>query len=109
MQVVLTLKKFFCTCKWRMIIHGCIDGYSIYLHYCDNNPADTVFSMFAEGERQHGLPDRVRGDWSGEFLRVATLQWSFITPIIKELKDYGGMFLPGALSSFTAFFNSCIS
>ena len=37
--------------RWKLIIHGCIDGYSrlvIYLHCCNNNKAETVKAQFLQ-------------------------------------------------------------
>lgn len=49
--------------KWRVVIHGGIDGYSrlpVYLQTSTNNKAAT----------QYGLPSRVRCDRGGENVRV---------------------------------------
>lgn len=64
----------FLHCRWRIICHGCIDGYSrriIYLRACDNNRADTVLQLFTASVIVYGLPIRVRGDRGGENIRVA--------------------------------------
>ena len=60
--------------RWRLVVHGCIDGYSrriIYLHCSDNNCASTVKSLFVDGVRDCGLPKRVRSDRGGENVQVA--------------------------------------
>lgn len=60
--------------RWRIVIHGCIDGYSrriIYLNAADNNTADTVTTMFVTAAGHVGLPSRVRGDRGGENTGVA--------------------------------------
>ena len=47
--------------RWRMAIHGGIDGYSrvpVYLKISSNNKADTVLHAFLEGVDHYGLPSR---------------------------------------------------
>ncbi|KAL2092694.1 hypothetical protein ACEWY4_012492 [Coilia grayii] len=60
--------------RWRMVLHGCIDGYSrtiIYLQCLDNNRAASVLSLFVAGVESFGLPSRVRCDLGMENIDVA--------------------------------------
>lgn len=55
--------------RWRIVIHGGIDGYSripVYLRASDNNRADTVLTSFIGAIMSYGLPSRVRADFGGE-------------------------------------------
>ncbi len=61
-------------CRWWIVVHGCIDGFSrriIYLKGSDNNRAETVLQLFVEAVRQQGLPIRVRSDRGGENVGIA--------------------------------------
>ena len=63
-----------CLVRWRIVVHGCIDGYSrkvIYLHASDNNRANTVLKLFLDSTTEHGWPSRVRSDKGGENYDVA--------------------------------------
>ena len=58
---------------WRMVIHGCIDGFSrciIYLRVNNNNRATTVLSCFQRATSEWGHPSRVRADNGGENVAV---------------------------------------
>ncbi|KAA0712533.1 hypothetical protein E1301_Tti019071 [Triplophysa tibetana] len=60
--------------RWRMVIHGGIDGFSrriMYLQANTNNRASTVLQFFLTAVSQHGLPHRVRSDKGGENIEVA--------------------------------------
>lgn len=60
--------------RWRMVIHGGIDGYSripVYLRCSTNNRASTVLSCFREAVQQYGLPFRIRSDKGGENVDVS--------------------------------------
>lgn len=60
--------------SWRVVFHGCVDGYSrtiIYLECLTNNRASSVLSLFQEGVQNFGLPSRVRCDWGTENTEVA--------------------------------------
>ena len=55
--------------RWRIVIHGGVDGYSripVYLGASDNNKAFTVLQLFLKGIQLYGLPSRVRADQGGE-------------------------------------------
>ena len=60
--------------SWRLVIHGCIDGYSkaiVYLKCCTENKASTVLQYFKQGVQELGLPSRVCGDQGMENVDVA--------------------------------------
>ena len=52
-------------CRWRLVIHAGIDGYSRLPVYCccsTNNTAQTVLKLFLHAVEVYGLPERVRCD-----------------------------------------------
>ena len=60
--------------RWRIITHGCIDGYSrliTFLKCGGNNTASTVYELFLLAIQQYHLPSRVRCDQGGENVLVA--------------------------------------
>lgn len=66
-----------CLIRWRIVIHGGIDGFSrriMYLHASTNNRADTVLKLFLEATQKCGWPSRVRSDLGGENVEVARVQ-----------------------------------
>ena len=68
-----------CLIRWRVVIHGGIDGFSrrvVYLHTSDNNRADTVSNLFRAAVNECGWPSRVRSDKGGENVEVAQLMVS---------------------------------
>jgi len=61
------------TYRWRLIVHGGIDGFSrfiVYLCCSNNNKSETVFHLFEDAIRDYGLPDHVRSDKGGENIKV---------------------------------------
>ena len=66
--------------RYRIVIHGGIDGFSrlvTYLKCANNNTADTVFETFQEATRMYGIPSRVRSDKGGENIDV----WDYMTAV----------------------------
>lgn len=60
--------------RWRIVIHGGIDGFSrrvMYLRANNNNRSDTVLQCFVSAVTEHGLPHCVRSDKGGENVDVA--------------------------------------
>lgn len=54
---------------WRLVVHGCIDGYSRMITYlcCSSyNRAETVLALFKHATQQLGLPSRIRCDMGVE-------------------------------------------
>lgn len=60
--------------RWRLVIHGAIDGYSrlvVYLKCSPNNFAQTVLNLFVHAVQEYGLPVRIRCDQGVENYDVA--------------------------------------
>ena len=60
--------------RWRMVIHGAIDGYSRLITYMcrnTNNRASTVLPLFLSATAHYGIPSRVWSDRGGENIEVA--------------------------------------
>lgn len=59
---------------WRIVIHGCIDGFSraiVYLGASTNNTATTVLELFWKGTEVFHYPRRIRTDYGTENVEVA--------------------------------------
>ena len=59
--------------RWRLVIHGGIDGFSrvvVFLKCSPNNEAITMFQSFRRGVEEYGLPYKVRTDLGGENVDV---------------------------------------
>ncbi|XP_046891000.1 uncharacterized protein LOC124477303 isoform X2 [Hypomesus transpacificus] len=55
--------------RWRIVIHGGIDGYShlvVFLRASSNNLSSTVMECFIKAMTRYGVPSRVRTDHGGE-------------------------------------------
>ncbi|CAM4273683.1 unnamed protein product [Leuciscus chuanchicus] len=55
--------------RWRIVIHGAIDGYSrliTFLRAANNNRSSTVMDGFLDAISKYGVPSRVRTDHGGE-------------------------------------------
>ena len=63
--------------KYRLVIHGAIDGFSrllTFLSCANNNTAHTDLSRFMEATQKYGVPSRVRTDYGVENIGV----WRFM-------------------------------
>ena len=82
--------------KWRIVIQGCIDGYSrtiVYLRCSSNNRSSTNFSFFIDVE-QYGLPEKIRSDLCGEnyaIWRYMVEEHNCNSAVITGSKGYGEM------------------
>ena len=60
--------------RWRIVIHGRIDGYSrliTFLQAATNNCASTVLSAFQGAVDEYGLPSQIRMDRGGKNVLVS--------------------------------------
>ena len=60
--------------RWRLVIHGCIDGFSrmvVFLNCASNNRADTVLDQFLIASQRYRFPMKLRTDHGTENVLVA--------------------------------------
>ena len=60
--------------RWRLVIHGCIDGFSRVIQCSNNNRSETVLESFIKATQEYGIPSRLRSDHGGENVRI----WEFM-------------------------------
>ena len=66
--------------KWRLVVHGCIDGFTHMITFwkcSNNNRFDTVLQCFINASSEYGLPSRVRTDHNGKNVRV----WKYMEEV----------------------------
>lgn len=66
--------------RWRMVIHGCIDGFSrliTFLKCSNNNKADTVLQSFLPAIERYRMPLKIRTDHGTENVSVAKYMLDF--------------------------------
>ena len=56
--------------RWRMVVHGAIDGYSRTIVYLACSTNNTVYKLFREATDEFGVPSRVRSDKGDENVLV---------------------------------------
>ena len=77
--------------RWRLVIHGGIDGYShliTYLQCSNNNRSDTVLAAFVGACKVFGVLSRVRSDKGGENIDI----WLYMTATRGE---HRGLYIAG--------------
>ena len=66
--------------RWRIVVHGGIDGFSrlvVFLNCANDNTAGTVLSHFHTAVEKYGLPSRIRCDRGGENTQVASNVYNY--------------------------------
>lgn len=69
----------FISFRWRMVVHGGIDGFSrviTYLQCSASNTSVTVLDLFKDAVVKYGLPSRVRSDMGVENYDVSLFMLS---------------------------------
>ena len=59
--------------KWRLVIHGGVDGFSrtiVYLRCSTNNETSSVMTSYVDAISIYALPDQVRSDQRGENIEM---------------------------------------